>query len=309
MKIFYSGDKVNFKASAVALGNFDGLHKAHMEIINSCVGYAAANRIKSGVLLFDHHSTKVTKTRNVSMIMPNDYKIEILKNSGVDFIYFVKFDEEFMKLSPEEFIQYLKKYLRAKCICVGYDYRFGYMAKGDTALLDVITKHEGMDLTVTDKITLNGQLVGSTYIRTLINQGRMEDAAYFLGRNFFVKGYVVRGKQNGRKMGFPTANIEYEKSIITPPDGVYAGIAYVGDKRYKAVINIGNNPTFNAEKITLEAHLLDFNTEIYNEDIRVDFVKRIRKEIKFNSIDKLKEQITKDVEKARIMDIFTERVQ
>lgn len=299
MKIFYSGDKVDWEGSAVALGNFDGLHIAHMEIINSAVRYAKSRHIKSGVLLFDHHSSEATKTRKVSLIMSNRQKTEILGNSGVDFVYFVKFDEEFMRKSPEEFLMFLLEYLKARCICVGYDYKFGYKAKGDTDLLRKLGKKYDVTVNVTDKVTLDGKLVGSTYIRTLINDSKLEEATRFLGRPFSVEGYVERGLQNGRKMGFPTANVRHEENMILPPDGVYAGRAIVENRVYKSVINVGTNPTFDAKVRTVEAHLLDFNEDIYDKDITVEFFTRLRGEIRFDSVDKLKAQIAEDVRKTR----------
>lgn len=304
MKVFYSGDEVDFKAAAVALGNFDGLHIAHMKIINSCVEFAKKHNTKSGVLLFDHHSAQTTHSRNISLIMPNNYKIDILKDTGVDFIYFVKFDEEFMKKTPEQFILFLKEYLKAKCICVGYDYRFGYKAQGNTKMLYELGEKYDISINVTEKVTLDGELVGSTYIRTIINDGDMQKAMKFLGRPFFVEGFVERGLQNGRKMGFPTANVKFEKDIILPPDGVYAGVTYVKGKKYKSVINIGNNPTFNAQRKTVETHLLDFDEDIYNESVKVDLIERLRGEIKFENMEQLKNQISSDAEHTRNLKLF-----
>lgn len=299
MKVYYSGDTVEFDGTAVALGNFDGLHIAHMKIINSAVDYAKKNKLKSGVLLFDHHSTEITKLRNVSLIMPNKYKIELLEKSGVDFVYLVKFDKSFMENSPEEFVCFLRKKLAMACVSVGYDYRFGFCATGNTQKLYKLANKYGFAVLVTDKVTLNGNLVGSTYIRQLINSGEIEKATEYLGRYFFVDGVVIHGRQNGRKMGFPTANISYNPKIVLPPDGVYAGITTVDERKYKSVINIGNNPTFNAEEKTIETHILDFDKDIYEKDIKVEFVKKLRGEIKFKSADELKIQIRKDAETAK----------
>ncbi len=299
MKVYYSGDTVEFDSTAVALGNFDGLHIAHMKIINSAVAYAKKNKIKSGVLLFDHHCAEVTKSRNVSLIMPNKYKLELLEKSGVDFVYLVKFDKGFMENSPEEFVGFLRRKLAMVCVSVGYDYRFGFKASGNTEKLYKLGKKYSFSVLVTDKVMLNGKTVGSTYIRQLINDGEIERATEYLGRYFFIDGVVVTGLQNGRKMGFPTANIDYNPKIVLPPDGVYAGITIVGNDRYKSVINIGSNPTFNACKRTVETHILDFDRDIYEEDIKVEFVKRLRGEIKFGSAEELKAQIHKDAETAK----------
>lgn len=304
MKVYYSGDKVEFNNTAVALGNFDGLHIAHMKIIESAMDYAKKNNTKSGVLLFDHHSTEVTKSRNVALIMPNSYKIKILETAGVDFVYFVKFDKEFMQKSPDEFIKFLKDYLKIGCVSVGYDYQFGHKAMGNTDLLHVLGKKYNFSASVTEKITLDGVLVGSTYIRELINKGDIETANKFLGRQFFVEGMVVKGFQNGKKMGFPTANIDYNRKLILPPDGVYAGITEIDGERYKSVINIGNNPTFDAKEKTIESHILDFDRDIYDKYIKIELVKRLRGEIKFSGMDELKAQIQRDTENAKKIEIF-----
>lgn len=304
MKVYYSGDKVEFKKTAVALGNFDGLHIAHMKIIDSCISYAQKKKIKSGVLLFDHHSTEITKSRNVALIMPNNYKLDILEKAGVDFVYLIRFDSEFMRRTPSEFILFLKDMLHMSCVSVGYDYRFGYKALGNTDMLKDFGREYDFDTLICEKITLDGELVGSTYIRSLINNGEIEKATKYLGRYFFMDGVVVSGLQNGRKMGFPTANIDYNMKMIVPPDGVYAGIATIENKKYKCVINIGNNPTFNAVKKTIEAHILDFNNDIYGEKLKIELVKRLRDEMKFTSIDDLKKQISQDTENARNLNLF-----
>jgi len=301
MEVFYSGEITGFDGSAVALGNFDGLHIAHMKIINNCIEYAKKNNLKSGVLLFDHHSTVVTKSRNVSLIMPNENKMEILEKSGIDFVYFRKFDKEFMHRSPLEFIRFLRVCLKARCISVGYDYKFGYKASGDTELLKKLGSIYGFEVIVADCVKDGERVIGSTVIRKLINDGEMEEAAKLLGRNFFVEGTVVEGFQNGRKMGYPTANVDYKPNMALPFEGVYAGYTYVDGKKYKSVINIGNNPTFNGKKITLESHILNFNEDIYTKYIRVEFVKRIRSEMKFPDMDTLKHQIFADADTAEKM--------
>lgn len=298
MEIFYSGETVNVEGSVVALGNFDGLHIAHMMIINNCIDFAKSRGLKSGVLLFDHHSTEVTRSRNVSLIMPNENKIEILEKTGIDFVYLRKFDKEFMERTPLEFVRFLRSCLKIRGICVGYDYRFGHKAKGDTELLKKLGTIYGFEVSVAECVTDGGYIVGSTLIRKLINNGEVKKAAHLLGRNFFVDGIVVEGLQNGRKMGYPTANVDFDPRMAIPSDGVYAGYTYIDSVRYKSVINIGNNPTFDGKKITLESHIIDFDADIYTKYIRVEFVRRIRGEKKFSGMDELKAQISSDMKKA-----------
>lgn len=287
--------------TAVALGNFDGLHKAHTAIIESCCKYAEENGLKSGVLLFSEHPANVIGG-DIKLITDNRSKLEILDSMGVDFAYIIDFDKDIMKLSPEEFICMLKDTMNPVAVFTGYDYRFGYKAAGDTNLLRRLGDDMGFCVRVTDEIDYNGIPIKSTQIRELLEKGNVKMAAELLGRDFFVRGAVVSGFQNGSKIGFPTANIKYDKSIFLPKNGVYAGYTAVGGKCYKSVINVGNNPTFNADRVTVESHIIDFNRDIYGEEARVYFKDRIRDEKKFNSIDKLKAQIQKDVHSAERID-------
>lgn len=285
--------------TAVALGNFDGLHRAHMAVINNAVSYARDNNIKSGVLLFSNHPESVIKNSRVEFITPQMQKLELLKSSGVDFAYIKDFDADFMMLSPRDFATELKKVLNPRAVSVGYDYRFGYKAEGDVMMLKAFGEELGFDVIVAEKVSCNGEAVKSTKIRELIKSGKIECANEMLGRNFAISGAVVSGLQNGRKIGVPTANIDYDKESILPEYGVYMGYTNVAGKKYKSVINVGNNPTFNADKATVESHILDFNGDIYNEVVEAEFVKRIRDDFKFSNVDELKKQIEKDIKAVR----------
>ena len=283
----------------IALGNFDGLHKAHMEIIKNAISYSKENNIKSGALLFSNHTLGIINGETVERLTTEEEKLEILSHAGLDFAYILDFHEKIMHMSPEEFVTMLKKRLSARAACVGYDYRFGFRAEGDVELLKSLGKQYGIDVLVTDELSVNGIAVKSTYIRSLVKNGEPEKIREFLGRNYSVGGKIVSGLQNGRKIGFPTANIEYGKDIALPRTGVYMGYTTIGENRYKSVINVGNNPAFNAEKITIESHILDFNEDVYGHFATVEFVRRLRGDKKFDSLDALKAQIEKDVEAVR----------
>ena len=186
---------------------------------------------------------------------------------------------------------------------MGYDYSFGFKAQGDVEMLKKFGEKYGFKVFVTDVIKIDGRVVASTYIRQVIKSGEMEEAERFLGRRYCIEGNVVKGLQNGRKMGIPTANVDYDINMALPKAGVYAGITYVSGKRLKSVINVGKNPTFGAEKLTVESHILDFDEDIYGEYIRVSFAKRLRGDIKFNSMEELKNQIQNDIEVTSKMDL------
>ena len=294
--------KIAYDGTVVALGNFDGLHVAHMTIIRNGIEYARENNLKSGVLLFEENTKSVTKGK-IEFITPNEAKLELLEREKPDFVYIRSFDRDFMQKTPDEFAKYLADELRAKAVCVGYDYSFGYMAQGDVNMLKKLGEKYGFKVLITDVIKVDGRVVSSTYIRQVIKDGDMETAEKFLGRRYCIEGNVVRGKQNGRKMGIPTANVDYDINMALPKEGVYAGITYVRGKRLKSVINVGKNLTFGAKKLTVESHILGFDEDIYDEYIRVSFAKRLRGVFKFNSMSELKNQIKHDMEVTSKMDL------
>lgn len=304
MRIYNAETGVDFDGCAAALGNFDGVHAAHEQILSNCRAYAAQHGLKAGVLLFDRHSVKTTHTREIELITTQAQKLRLMDEAGMDFVYMRPFDDEFMKKSPEEFVRLLIKNLRVRAVCVGYDYTFGYRAAGDTDELVRLGKKYGFDVSVAPPVMINGEIVSSTLVRELVKNGETEKAALFLSRPFFVEGEVVRGKQNGRKMGFPTANVAYEADALLPKTGVYAGVTTVDGERYKSVVNVGRNPTFNGGCITIESHIFGFDRDIYGSRIRVEFIKYLRGDVKFSSVDELKAQIAKDVRQTEIADIL-----
>lgn len=298
MQIIRQSGSVPFRRTVVALGNFDGLHIAHMSIIKKCHDYARVHDLKCGVLLFTEHTKCTVSNAAVPIITPEHQKLKLLEKADIDFVYMRDFDKEFMRLTPEQFVRRLIDTCHCEAVCVGYDYRFGHEAKGDVELLKKLAEKYGFSAIITDEIDYDGVAIKSTAIRSFVQAGSVSHAASMLGRPFSIEGMVVKGFQNGRKLGFPTANISYNKNMLLPHSGVYAGYTYIGNEKYKSVINVGNNPTFGADKITIESHILGFDGDIYNELVRVEFIKRLRGEKKFDSIDDLKNQINKDAEKA-----------
>lgn len=243
--------------------------------------------------MFENH------TRNEKLITPNKLKLELFEQLSPDFVYIRKFTKEFMQKSPEGFIQELINEMGMRAVCTGFDYRFGHKAQGDIKTLQELGEKYNFDVLVTDAVSLEGHIISSTYIRELISYGDMEKTKKFLGRSYCIEGIVEKGLQNGTKLGFPTANVSIEENTILPKSGVYIGFTEVDGEKYKSVINVGNNPTFDAEKITVESHILDFSEDLYGKEIKVYFDKRIRGDIKFASLDELIEQINEDIEEAR----------
>lgn len=303
MEVFREDPQVFYEGTVVALGNFDGLHVAHMQIIRNGIKYAQEHGLKSGVLLFEENTKNFTGKKRIELITPNTAKLELLEREDLDFVVMRRFTHEVMEKSPEEFFIFLVNELHAKAVCCGYDYSFGYKAAGNVDTLRELGAKYGVEVLVTDMVTIGDIIVSSTVIRELIKEGDMEQTELFLGRRYCVEGPVVKGLQNGTKLGFPTANVCYDSQMALPKPGVYAGISYVHGERLKSVINVGNNPTFGAEHITVESHILDYSENLYGEYIRVSFAKRLRGEIKFESLDALKEKIAGDAETVRSMSL------
>lgn len=299
MDILNENATVPYSGTAVALGDFDGLHIAHTAIIKNGIEYARQNGLKSGVLLFNENTKSVLEGADIKLITPNGEKIRLIDEMGADFVYIVNFDREFMKKTPEEFIEFLVNDLKIKAVFAGFDYKFGKNASGDALTLKKLGEDNGFFVGILPEMKVDDKTLSSSHIRQLIEDGNVSEASKYLGRDFSVSGTVEKGFQNGRKLGFPTANVSYDDTMLLPQNGVYAGYTFVDGKKYKSVINIGNNPTFGAKKVTIESHIIDFDGDIYGECIRVSFKERLRGDIKFNGIDELKERIAQDTKTAK----------
>ena len=293
MEMFRSPKKLEFDTS-VALGCFDGVHLGHRKVISECKKAAEKLNIKSGVILFWGN------VKNTDIITDLDERCELFGGTGIDFVYVCELNEEFKHQSPQEFADFLKNNLKAKHVCAGFNYKFGYKAGGDAEMLKALCAERGIDSVICSKYLSDGEAVSSSRIREALTSGRLAEAKKLLGYDFFVSGTVSKGFQNGGKLGFKTANIDDTEGRALPPDGVYAGRTYIDNKAYVSVINIGKNPTFDGKKRTIEAHLLDFDKELYGKHIKIEFCKFLRKEKHFDGIEELKEQISNDAERTRM---------
>lgn len=292
--------KDNFKTKLeyptyIALGNFDGLHLGHMQLINKTVQLSKENHAKSMVCTFENHPlTIINPEISPKLIMDNGTKIKLLENAGIDIVNLVNFDKEFMKTTPEEFIKSMVNFYNVKGIVVGFNYRFGYKNLGDVEMLEAYSTILGYKLYVCEAVSTNSEIVSSSKIRHLISEGNITKANELLGRCHTTIGEVIKGKQLGRTIGFPTVNLDYNRQYILPKGGVYYTVVEYDNVMYKAITNIGYNPTVEGGKLSVETHILNFDKQIYGEIIKINFVCRIRDEIKFNTIDKLKAQLLKD---------------
>ena len=292
--------KDNFKTKLkyptyIALGSFDGLHLGHMHLINRTAELSKEVNAKSMICTFKNHPLSVINQEICpKLIMDNSTKISLFEKSGIDIVNLVNFDKDFMKITPEEFIKNMVKFYNAKGIVVGFNYRFGYKNLGDIEMLRKYSSILGYELYVCEAISTNHEIVSSSKIRHLIAEGNIAKANQLLGRSHTTTGKVIKGKQLGRTIGFPTVNLSYNKEYILPKGGVYYSIVEYDSVLYKAITNIGYNPTVEGGRLSVETHILNFDKQIYGETIKISFVNRIRDEIKFNTIDELREQLLKD---------------
>ncbi len=280
----------------LAIGQFDGLHLGHASVILSAVRIARESGKKAGVMTFHPHPKEVMRKGDYEgYLTPLRDKEEILAGMGVDILYVVEFNESFSKLSPEQFVHELLLPLQTQTAVVGFDFRFGHKGAGDEQLLRTLG---GSDMTVetVPPFLLGGEKVSSSLIRALLKRGEMDEASQWLGRPYSVRGTVIHGEKRGRTIGFPTANLELVDHYVTPAKGVYAVRVKVGTQELAGVMNLGVKPTFheNGMKPTYEVHLLDFDGQIYDQELKVELVHYIRNEQKFGSIDALIAQIRQD---------------
>ncbi|MBV1818569.1 bifunctional riboflavin kinase/FAD synthetase [Anaerosalibacter bizertensis] len=285
-------------ATAVALGNFDGLHIGHQQLIKTMVHEGKKKELKTSVLLFTTHTKNViNKDKKPNMLTSNNQKIELLESIGVEMIYSMNFNEDIMRLSPKQFVEdILIDKLHVKLVVVGFNYRFGYKAKGDSNYLKELGKELGFEVIVVEPVYGEEEVISSTLIRKLLREGNIKKANDFLGRPYEMEGKVVAGNKRGKGLGFPTANLKLDEGYLIPRFGVYKTITMVNGKEHLSLTNVGENPTFNDYDISVESYILDFNQDIYGEKISIKFLQFHREEIKFNKKEELIDQMLKDVE-------------
>lgn len=296
MEIYDTVQQLN-QDTAITLGTFDGLHIGHVKIIKQLVKDAKERNLKSVVYTFKNHPLSLNHSiETPSTIFKLDYKKEILEKLGVDILIFLTFDDAQKNIEPNYFIEeILVKKLRMKHLVVGYDYHFGKKAKGNTELLIKSSRKYHYSYDIVDPIKKDYVRVSSTLIRKLLANGKIKDANYYLGRPYSLEGKVIDGEKIGRKIGYPTANLELDNNFAILKPGVYITKTLLDGEFYYSVTNVGFNPTLKQSEFSVETYILDFDQSIYGKHIRVDFYKKIRDELKFKDVEELKEYIRWDV--------------
>ena len=297
MEIFNISDiseiKKENKKRVVALGFFDGIHKAHQKIIGSAVVEATEKGFKSAVITLDKSPKEYFGKTSEESLTPTNKKNELLTNLGVDEVYYLEFNEKLQNLSAEEFINNILKKLNVDKVFCGFDYRFGYKGLGTPDLI----KDNGIEVMVQEKQKIDEEKISTTVLKEFVRKGEFSKYKEYTGRFYSISGLVVKGRQLGRTINFPTANLELDGKYLLPEtNGVYITKIKVNNNIYKSVTNIGYNPTVSDEKNKkfIETHILDFDEDIYGEKIEIYFYEFLRKEQKFESFDHLKEQLKLD---------------
>ncbi len=300
MQIYYDLD--NFKAlkPVVTIGTFDGVHLGHREVISELKRISVLSRGESVVFTFEPHPRLVIAPLEDSLrlLSTTSEKINQMEQIGVDHLVIYPFTAAFSKLSYNEFVEnILVQRMNISSLVVGYDHRFGQGRKGDFHSLETLSKSLNFKVEQLSQLLVDSKVVSSTKIRMAIGNGNIPKANHFLGYQYSLTGKVIEGKQLGRQIGYPTANIEIpDPHKLVPGDGVYAVKVKTGGEIYKGMLNIGIRPTFNInpDHKSIEVHIFNFDADIYGADITLIFVEKIRDEQKFAGIDQLKEQLRKD---------------
>jgi riboflavin kinase/FMN adenylyltransferase len=286
----------------VAIGFFDGVHLGHQQILRQTVSDARQHEASALVVTFDQHPNSVVAPSRVPpLIYSLNLRLRTIESLGADALWLVHFDEAFSRRTGEEFVRELVGSFGAiKSVCVGADFAFGYKRGGNVELLKRLGAQLHFAVHGMAAVALDGQIVSSTRIRQAIATGDLDSASQMLGRAYSLAGTVVKGDGMGRKLGIPTANLDVA-GLALPPNGVYAARAAVGGKSWRAVLNIGLRPTLKNPNphLQVEAHLLDFEGDLYGQELELEFVDRLRDEQKFPSLEELQEQIKRDIAEAR----------
>ncbi|HUD67046.1 MAG TPA: bifunctional riboflavin kinase/FAD synthetase [Candidatus Sulfotelmatobacter sp.] len=304
MQVFHKLENVpaDFGPTLVSVGNFDGVHRAHAHVLREIVARARQSGAKAVAVTFEPHPARILRPESgLKLLTPTPEKLRLLEDTGIDAVLLLPFGRDLSLMTPRQFAErILKKKLHAREVYEGYNFRFGHKAAGDMNLLSELGREMGFEVKVYPEMTLRGEHVSSSQIRKLLREGRVSRARHLLARPFCLLSTPGRGRGYGSKYTVPTINLARYEELV-PNDGVYITCTRVGAEQFDSVTNVGNRPTFGVESFAVETHLLNFHPlELTPEtEVEIYFLNRLRDEIKFPSVEALREQIANDVKKAR----------
>jgi riboflavin kinase/FMN adenylyltransferase len=289
------------KNPVLTIGNFDGVHRGHLALFDKVKERAKALDGQSAVMTFEPHPVQVMKPGSgPRLITPTPQKLDLIEKAGIEVLLCLRFTREFAAIGARDFVKnLLVDRIGVKELVVGYDYTFGHNREGNISLLREMGDQLGFAVHLVGPVHVDHTLVSSTSIRNLVQEGRLDEAKVLIGRDYQLQGKVVKGhNRGGRLLGFPTANLQIKDELL-PRVGVYAVTVVIDGKMYNGVTSVGYNPTFGDTPLTVETHVLEFSGDLLGKTIQVNFLKRLRDEQTFRSIDELSEQISRDIQQAK----------
>ncbi|MBW3588339.1 MAG: bifunctional riboflavin kinase/FAD synthetase [Actinobacteria bacterium] len=299
MKVYRGLDELPSRGveTAVTIGNFDGVHRGHLKVIDKLRDQALRKDALPAAITFDPHPQKLFRGEAPPALVSQERKLELMDEAGIERVLILKFDRKLSLVEPEDFIeQVLVKEMKAKAVVVGTAFRFGHKARGDVTMLRTYGRRLGFSFEGVRLAKLGGKSVSSTEVRHAIAHGDVEWAARALGRPHAIGGRIVKGKKRGKGLGFPTANLAPEPGICLPGIGIYAGRVIVEGEKMTAALSVGTSPTFGeGHPLSIEAHILDFDGDLYGIQVQFEFLRHLRGEKTFDSPEALSAQIERDV--------------
>jgi len=299
---YRSLEDVSLLGSWLTIGVFDGVHRGHQEILSNLTAGAHQIDAPAVVLTFwPHPAVVLGKRYDLKTLTTPEERAELLGAQGVDVVITQPFTPDFAKLSADDFMRRATRSLGLRSLWIGYDFALGHNREGDLERLTELGKEFGYEVQAIGPVKNGSDVLSSSLIRQRIREGNVSRAAENLGRYYALSGPVIHGDGRGRKINIPTANIDYPKDKVIPANGVYACWAWISEEKHPAAINIGINPTFTPDKQTpnVEAHILDFDRDLYDQELKLEFVQYLREELKFDSVDALLENIHEDIIQTR----------
>jgi len=304
MQVYRDINEIAFKKkSHLTIGTFDGIHVGHQKIIKDVVHAAKAKGLRSVLITFyPHPKTILNHPKSpIHLLTPVDEKIELLQKLQLDVVLIIPFSKELADMNPKSFVEdYLIKRVGVQQFSIGFNHAFGRDRQGNESVLRKIGEGNQFDVHIIPPVRIDSEIVSSTKIRQFLNDGDLIHANQYLGRDYQVRGVVQQGEKLGAKIGFPTANIHVKETLkLIPQDGVYAVRIQIGNADFEGMANIGHKPTVKGKDHGIEVHIHDFSGDLYNQELTIYFVKRIRDEKHFESVDALSSQIKQDSETIR----------
>ena len=305
MRIISSLTPLPWEGCVLTMGDFDGIHRGHRKLIEKTVQQAKADGLASVLLTYEPSPKKVLgRYEYDGTLYTKAEKIMILQNFPLEAVIFLPFDEKIAKITAKDFLQkILLDQLKTRRIIIGYDHKFGRNRRGNHRYLKLAQNRYHFEVKLIKVVKRFNKAASSSLIKDLLRAGKVKAAAELLGAPYFILGTVIHGKQRGRRLGVPTANLKVPADKLIPKKGVYFCMARFDSRTFKAVVNIGQNPTFENTDLSIEAHLLDFDMDIYDEPLTLFFMKRLRDEEKFSGLGELKQQINKDIQYAKRLSV------